>query len=88
MSEIGDPEKSVEVFHSAENIICFYPDEMDLEGNDKKQDPDDDSSGSVHSSEEGVSTKQISNDSDENRRNTGCKNDAFECSDEREIYKL
>lgn len=88
MSEMGDPEKSVEMFHSAEDIICFYPDQTDIEGNDKKQDPDDERPESVHSSEEGVSTKQISNHSDDIRRSTECENEAFECSDEGEIYKL
>lgn len=75
ISEIQDLEKS--------EVIYVYPDKTDLEGNDQKVNPEEASSESVHST-----AKQISNHSDDNRRNTGCKNDAYVSQDEIEISKL
>lgn len=76
MSEIEDPEKPVEV-------IFVYPEKMNLEGNDQKANPDEASSESAQSS-----TKQISNDSDDNCRNTGRENDVYVSQDEIEISKF
>lgn len=89
ISEIGDAEKPVEVFHNGMNIIFVAPDPTDLKGNEKKQALDDEGSESVHStSEEPPSLTDSSHHSVTKHRNVGCDNDAYDCLDEVEISEL
>ena len=70
------------------NIICVSVDPPDIDGNDKKLDPDDIRSNSVHSSDKPSASTDNSYNSEIIHRNVGCDNDAYERSDELEISEL
>lgn len=94
ISEIGNPEKTVDMFHSGMNIISVYSDQMDLKGNDQQPNLGDGGSETAHSLEKPPATEEppLSTENSihslTDHLNVGCDNDSNECPEEVEISEL
>lgn len=94
ISEIVNPDKNIDVFHSGMNIISVYSDQMDQKGNDQNPIAGDGSSQSAHSLEKPPATEEPPVSRENSKHSVtdhlivGRDNDRNECPDEVEISEL